>query len=117
MNTKGIISACILDETNKLLARHDIPPILTDKVSEAIKAYESNKCEPDANAWVELERMAKKAAMFDDLLAALKRLEVGANTAVYCHNKVPGRFAESMARLEEYAAKAREAIAAVEAIK
>jgi len=76
MNTKGIISACILDSTNQLLAQHDIPPIeiptLTDKVSqEAIAAYTSN-AGPDANAWVELNKMCNKARIADLLLGTLK---------------------------------------------
>lgn len=78
MDTKGILTACILDSTNNLLAQHDIspieidPPVLTDKVSEeALAAYRQN-AGPDANAWAELERMAKKAAIFDEMLEAIK---------------------------------------------
>lgn len=93
MDTKGILTACILDSTNNLLAQHDIspieidPPVLTDKVSEeALAAYRQN-AGPDANAWAELERMAKKATMFDEINRALTLLVEN------CHDIIDeGRF-------------------------
>lgn len=82
MDNKDILTACILDSTNNLLAKHHIspieidPPLLTDKVSqEAIQAYTSN-AGPDANAWKELEKMAAKAAVFDLMMDALSRISI-----------------------------------------
>jgi len=72
MDISEIVKQSAVDATNVYAVDHGIePPILTDKVSdEAIKSYRQN-AGPDANAWVELERMAKKAAMADELRYAL----------------------------------------------
>lgn len=117
MDLSELVKQSAVDATNAYAVANGIePPILTDKISrEAIAAYTSN-AGPDANAWVELERMAAKAAAFDKLLMAIKSLEVAANTAEYCYSRpiAQGRFAESMARLQENAAVARAIIAIAE---
>src|SRR6188474_1354868 len=73
MDASELLKKTFIEVTNAYAVEHGIePPILTDKVSdEALAAYRNN-AGPDANARVELERMAKKAAMFDELLKATR---------------------------------------------
>jgi hypothetical protein len=72
MDTKGILTACILDSTNNLLAQHDIPPILTDKVSkDALSLYIDNCGIPPGLESILRDKWAK-AEKADEFLQALQ---------------------------------------------
>lgn len=47
----------------------------------------------------------------NELLEALKNLELGANTVDACYTRNPGNFASALCDLREYASQARSAIA------
>lgn len=47
----------------------------------------------------------------DELLAALRALEVSANTVAYCYEKHPGNFAAALRDMDHFAESARTAIA------
>ena len=57
------------------------------------------------------EANARLIAAAPDLLAALRQIEVGANTVDSCYRRNPGNFAAALCGLKEYADAARAAIA------
>jgi hypothetical protein len=56
------------------------------------------------------EANAMLIAASPDLLAALRDLEIGANTVDYCYWRHPHKFSAALRDLREYAEKARSAI-------
>lgn len=58
-------------------------------------------------------KQALDAAGAPELLEALRRLEVAANTVAYCHDRHRGNFAAALSEMESDAEAARAAIAKV----
>ncbi len=56
------------------------------------------------------QEAAAPAPVNAELLAALQRLEVSANTVAYCYDKVPQNFASALTRLQEDAENASDVI-------
>ena len=61
-----------------------------------------------------MEANARLIAAAPDLLAALRNLEVSANTVDFCYTRHPDNFAVALRDLREYAEAARAAIAKAE---
>lgn len=57
------------------------------------------------------ELALEAAAINEELLSALRGLELGANTVNACYSRNPGNFAAALIDLAEYAEQARVAIA------
>ncbi len=73
MDLSELVKQSVIDATNAYAVANGIePPLLTDPITrKAIHAYTSN-AGPDANAWVELERMARKSRAVDLLLLQMR---------------------------------------------